>query len=539
MRIVLINAPVSGYNIRDLYLAEPLGVAYLAAYLDKNGFETQILDCFTQGFHQIFPVNDLLRRGMTNSQIREALVKINADVIGIHSNFTTHYPDAENVARVARETFPGRPIVFGGAHATMDATNIVAKGVADYVVRGEGELTAVELFRALWEKADTSAIQGITYKDRSGKVCHTPDRPLIQDINSLPFPAREKLDMDIYLKNSKEVAPVAMKYPVASILTSRGCQYDCVFCSTKNMWKRKWRGDSAQRVIEEIEMLYNKYGVREVVIMDDNFLGNRKRFHDILDMLIEKKMDLTLSILAGVTVWVLDKPLLTKMQKAGFYRLMFPVETGSQEAMKFINKPVNLVQAKELVQEANRIGLWTQAPFLIGFPYETREDIMKTLDYAFKFGVDFAFFYVVQPYPGADLYEVFKKEGLLQNMEEKRSTVLKSKYNTLHMKAEELDYLRDWANVRYLLRRILSLMNPVYFAKYFWPKINTFKKFAYFARATSTNLGFLFTRHRRMDIDTNPEALMENLKTCEESSSDEVNKEMSLVSDSGRESRTP
>lgn len=539
MKIVLINAPVSGYNIRDLYLAEPLGIAYLAAYLERNGIEARILDCFTQGFHQVFPVHDLLRRGMTNSQIREALVKIDADVIGIHSNFTTHYPDAENVARIAREVFPDRPIVFGGAHATMDANTIVTKDIADYVVRGEGELTAVELFRALETKSDTSGIQGITYKDRSGKIRHNPDRPLIQDVNTLPFPAREKLDMDIYLKNSREVAPVAMKYPVASILTSRGCQYDCVFCSTKNMWKRKWRGDSAKRVLEEIEILYNKYGVREVVIMDDNFLGNRKRVHEILDMLIEKKMDLTLSILAGVTVWVLDKPLLKKMQQAGFYRLTFPVETGSQEAMKFINKPVNLEQAKDLVQEANRIGLWTQAPFLIGFPYETREDIMATLDYAFKFGVDFAIFYVVQPYPGADLYEVFKKEGLLkENMQEKRSTVLKSKYDTVHMKAEELDHLRDWANVRYLLLRILSLMNPAYFAKYFWPKINSFKRFAYFVRATSTNLGFLFTRHRRMDIDTNPQALQENLKTCDESS-EELSKELSLVSGSDRESRAP
>ena len=156
MKLVFVNSPISGYNARDLFESEPLGIAYLAAYLEQYDYEVEIFDCFAKGIHQINHIDGLLRKGLTDDQIREGLLAIDPDVIGIHANFTMYFPDAENVARIARQLFPERPIVFGGAHSTMEARSIVEKGIGDYIVRSEGEHTALEFLNALKNFLDKS-----------------------------------------------------------------------------------------------------------------------------------------------------------------------------------------------------------------------------------------------------------------------------------------------------------------------------------------------------------------------------------------------
>lgn len=501
MKIIFINPPISGYNIQDLFESEPLGLAYLGAFLEKEGFDVEILDCFAKGIHQVYKTGGLLRRGLTNHQIKDHLRQMNPDVIGIHSQFTMFFPDASEVAGLVRDLYPQNPIVFGGAHATMDSKSIVETGIADVVVRGEGEITVVELLYAFKKGAPIKDILGLTYRDSSGEVCMTPDRPLIEDIDTLPQPAWHKLDMDIYLKYSKVISPFSMNYPVASLITSRGCPYDCIFCSTKNMWKRKWRADSPQKVVDEIEFLVRHYGVKEIIIQDDNFIVNKKRIETICDLLIEKNLGITLHNPAGLTAWTVDYDLLKKMMQAGFYRVLLPVETGNPKTLTFIRKRVNLEKVLETVKMANKLGLWTQANFIIGFPYETKEDILITIRYAFKSGFDFAAFLIAQPFAGAEMYDIFKKEGLLnENSINKRSIFFKTQFDTKYLKAEEIQQLRDCAAGKYLKKRVIALLNPVYFFNYFWPKINSLSKFKYFIRIVLFNFNFIFNRYRKNDI---------------------------------------
>lgn len=500
MKIVLINPTISGYNNRDLIGAEPLGLAYLAAFLEQKRFDVQILDCFAKGMHQLYKANGFLRKGLTNSRIRELLLQMNPDVIGIHSNLTMFFSDAEEIARLVRKVFPQRPIVFGGAHATMESRSIVEKGIGDLVVRGEGEATAVELFNALEKGASVDNILGLTYRNSLGKVCMTPDRPLLEEIESLPRPAWHKFDMNIYLKNSKKNFPFLMNHPAASLITSRGCPYNCIFCSTKNMWKRKWRADSPEKVIGEIEYLVKNYGVKEIIIQDDNFLVDKKRVDRILDLLIEKNLGITLHNATGITLWTVDYSLLKKMKNAGFYRAAFPVETGNPKTLRFIRKDINLDKIPEIVRMANELGFWTQANFIIGFPYETRKDILTTIHYAFKSGFDFAIFLIAQPFPGAEMYDIYKKEGLLkEELLNKRSIFFETQFDTKYLKAKEIQSLKDWAAGKYIKKRLFALLNPLYFFKYFWPKINSYYKFKYFLRFTLPNLNFIFNKYRKND----------------------------------------
>lgn len=501
MKFLLINPPISGYNERDLFGSEPLGLAYLAGYLESRSESVDILDCFALGMHQIYRWNGYLRKGLTNEQIRLHLKDIQPTVVGIHSNFTMYYPDAREVAQIVRETIPNCRIIMGGAHATMEAESIVASGAADIVVRGEGEMTIFELLQAFKNNSALSDVLGLTYRNDDGRVLKTADRPLWKQIEELPFPAWHKLNMDIYAKYSRQSSPFSMNHPTASLITSRGCPFDCVFCSTKNMWRKKWRADSAEKVVAEIEYLVQHYGIKEIIIQDDNFIADKRRVHKICDLLIERKLGVTLHDPAGFTVWTVDEPLLAKMKKAGFYRVLFPVETGSEKTMTYINKPVKLSEVPAKVAYASRLGFWTQSNFIIGFPYETREDILQTIKYAFDSGFDFAAFLIAQPFAGAEMYNTFRDEGLMDGARmDKRSIYYKTQFNTKHLKAEEIQELRDYAARNYLRHRLIKLANPIYFFRYFWPKINSWQKFVYFLRISIGNFDFISNRYRKNDI---------------------------------------
>ena len=182
------------------------------------------------------------------------------------------------------------------------------------------------------------------------------------------------------------------------------------------MWGRQWRGRSAQNVVREIEELITNYGVREIAFYDDQFLVDKKWVHDICDLIIRRKLGIFLSLPAGTSVWMADEQLLRKMKKAGFYRLNFPVESGNLRSLSFIRKPVKLNSVTEIIKSACKLGFWTSANFIIGFPYETKDEIKQTIKFAYNCGVDYPFFFIARPFPGSEMYDIYKREGLLRGM---------------------------------------------------------------------------------------------------------------------------
>lgn len=484
INLVLIH-PYITVREANVYLSEPLGLVCLATYLKQVFQETisvNILDLYALGANAPAAKDGLYVLGIHDEKIIKAeLEKFKPDLIGITCNFTAYALDSLDVASIVKKIFPLVPVVLGGAHATIEAENIIRENKSvDYVVRGEGEITIEYLLKYLHGGSPIHEVQGITYRNSQKIVVSNPERELMEDLDILPIPDRSLIDMEFYNESNKKCIWYVRKEPVATIITSRGCPYNCVFCSTKVVWKRRWRSRSLKKVFEEIEYLVSQYGIKEIVINDDQFFTEKNRIHEFCEYFIKKKQDLAFSVDAGVSVWLVDKELLEIMRRAGFYSIRFPIETGNEATLKFIRKPVDLHKAKEMIGAANGLGFWTSANFIIGFPYETRQDIEETIRYAFSTKLDYASFLIAKPNAGSDLYEIFRQEGLLDKNVVRASHFYRSDYDTAAMKAEELNNILGKVARKWFMHKLFFFLNPTNIINYMFPKLKSGDDWKYF-----------------------------------------------------------
>ena len=476
--ILLIQSYVTSED-PNIFLIEPFGLSCLANYI-KDSYNVKIIDLFALGCDTLKKRGSFYTRGLSNpDKIIKLVRQFNPDVVGISCKFTSLSNDSYEVAKLIKQIFPNVLIFLGGPHATMDAEDILKNhSYINFIVRSEGEVTFKESLDKIFRGDDFNEVKGLTYRTNQSKIISNPDREFIPDLSILPINDRSNLDMDYYLKGNLKILGFVKQEPVITIMTSRGCPYNCIFCSTKHMWRQKWRPIPAEQVVNEIGMLVNKYGIKEIAINDDQFMLDKNRVNDICNLLIEKKLGITISIPAGTSVWLADEELLKKMKKAGFYRLNFPIETGNPNTMKFIRKPIDLDKAKKTIDIANRLGFWTQGNFIIGFPYETKEEIETTIKYAFDSGLDYAHFFIAQPYKGAELYDICLKEGLLNEVK-RGSDMERTLYNTTTMTAENLQKIRDKATRDYFFYKLRFYLSPFNFYNYFLPKNSNFKDIKY------------------------------------------------------------
>lgn len=483
MRVLLIHPYITTDNPDTAVTTEPLGLLSLASYLKhalRKEIEVSILDLFALGYDQCEIKGRMYVKGLSRKdEILKNVDKFQPNIVGITNNFTAYAQDSFEVAKLIKEEFSNVVLVIGGAHATMEAEQILKNHTyIDYAVRGEGEITFYELVMSLKDNSGINNIRGISYRDGEREIITNPDRELIESLDVLPIIERKYINMEKYKKINSDALPFVRKKPVATIITSRGCPFNCIFCSTKIMWRRHWRALSPENVIKEIKYLVNEYGIREIAIQDDQFILDKKRINNICDLIIQNNLNISLSIPSGTSVWLTDFDLLKKMKKAGFYRLCFNIETGNQKTLKFIRKPVNLVKAKEAIKMTSKLGYWVQGNFIIGFPYETKEEIMETIRYAYNSGLDYVIFLLAKPYAGSEMYEIFKKEGLLHNII-RSSHIERSDYDTKTMKARELNKIYNSALRGFLIHKIAFYMKPNNFYNYLLPKLLTFQDIKY------------------------------------------------------------
>lgn len=488
MRVLLVQSFVTTRIDTSLVnLIEPQGLLAIATYIERemgDAVTIDILDLYEKGQGKLTRRGETLVIGMCDGDaICAEILKFNPDVLGVTSNFSDYFDDVVDLTKIVAGRFPDLTLVLGGAHVTVDADDTLRKNPhVDFIVRREGEITFKELLAKLIEKDnDFSDILGLTYW-MDGVVKSNPDRPLIRELDLLPVPDRKFINMDFYISLNRQVLPYARQHPIATIMTSRGCPYACIFCSTKNMWERRFRGRSAEKVAEEVKYLYDTYGIREFAIMDDQFIGKVKRVEEICHKINELNLgDISLSIPAGTSVWLVNEELLRLMKKTGFYRLNFPIESGNEKTVKFVKKPVNLALVKEMVRMANKIGFWTAGNFIIGFPYETQKDIRETIRYAFDCGLDLPIFLVALPFKGAEMYDIYLKENLLTETVT-RTYATHSFYDTKYLKKEEINALWQEAQGSIIKNKIKFYLNPVNFYNHFWPKMKTYKDLKYLAK---------------------------------------------------------
>ena len=486
MKILLMTHPIiTDEATADNYGAFlPLGVGYLAAMLEKEGFDVCVLDCLAEGYHIRVPAGDKIRIGLADEEIARRVKEIGPDVAGISNNFTSYYTDAVALARLVKDTLPEAFVLAGGAHMTMDYDNAMENDFIDAVVQGEAEYTIIEIADALKDKGaktGLAGIKGLIWRDAGGKVVVNEARPAPIDLDALPMPAYHLLNMKLYLEQKANNFAYSKRFPIGHMITSRGCLYRCIFCSTVKLFM-KFRPRSPENVLAEMEHLVKNYGVKEIHFHDDSFLCEPERIEELCSGIIDRGLDINWQASQGVTVWGLNKELLELMQKSGMYRVGLPVESGSKKTLKFIRKPVNLEKTLEIIEQCNRMGIYTHGNFIIGFPYETKEDILETAEYIKKSNLDFVKLLICQPLAGSDLYDVYLNDGLLEGIAMSASNYENTKYDTAYFSADELNGMRDDIMKGFVDAKLKSLMTVSGIRRLVLPKLYSADRIGYFLK---------------------------------------------------------
>lgn len=488
MNVLLLTHPITvTKGLEDNFgMFPPLGLAYIGAILENHGHKVKTVDCFAEGFQTRANIDGKIRIGLRDNDILAEIKNFNPQVVGISNNFTSFVTDALNLTRIIKKQFPQTMLIMGGAHPTMDYEEIIKLPYVDLIVRGEGEYTMVELLENLSRGNSIEKIKGIVWKKDDSKIVVNETKEPIPNLDSLPIPAYHLLNMTLYLTQKSSNFQYSKKFPVGHLVTSRGCRYNCIFCSTTKLF-RKFRAHSSSRVLEEMEFLIKKYRVREIHFHDDSFLCDSKRVLEICNGILERNLNITWQISQGITICDASKEMLELMYKSGMYRIGLPIESGSKRILKFIRKPIDLDRTIEVINQCNKLGVYTHGNFIIGFPNETKGNIEETASFIYRSNLDFVKLLICQPLAGSDLYEVYKKEGLLGNFPKDGSVYEHTKYDTLNFSARELNKIRNTIIRKFVKNKLKNILSVKGLKRIIFPKVNSLDKLVYFIRLVLTS----------------------------------------------------
>jgi radical SAM superfamily enzyme YgiQ (UPF0313 family) len=382
-----------------------LGLSHIAAVLSKKGYEVKIYNADYKSSEnyadqrEIFESYDNYKKILSNLnhplwlEVKENIESVSPDIIGI-TMLTGTYKSAENVGRIAKELNKDMDVVVGGTHATVLPEETIKNKYFDYVVRGEGEYTFLDLVNGV----RIEDIQNLTYINEKGEIVNNPDREFIEDLDSLPFPSR-----DLYLNETRY-----MDY--GYIMTGRGCPFECTFCASKKVWKGHVRFRSPENVVEEVKHVYDKYGTKFFYFVDDTFTLNKKRSKKICELLVESNLDI--SWICDTRVDTIDEELLRLMKESGCVRMKIGVESGSERILKMVKKKITKRQIRDSVSLIKKVEIDLTIYLMIGFPTETKEEMRETLEFARELEPTYYSLSILAPYPGTEVYDDVIRSGV-------------------------------------------------------------------------------------------------------------------------------
>lgn len=484
-KALLLQSPITlkREDIPTFGFFPPLGLAYLAGVLLRDGFEVEINDLLVEGAGHVEPVGEgKVRMGLPNGEIERILCHKAPGIVGISNNFTSFSADCVRLARVVRKCLPNALIVMGGAHASMEPKSLLATGAIDTVVIGEGEFVFRDLVEAVSEGRLESAMKivGTVWKAEE-EIIDNGCRAPISDLDTIPFPAYRLLSMERYIWQRKANFAAAMRRPFGHMITTRGCPYNCVFCSTTKHFKN-FRKRSPKNILAEMKKLIRDFGIREFHFHDDNFMADPEHVRTLCQMIIQSGMDIRWQVSQGINSNRLDEGLLELMHKSGMYRVGFPIESACPEILRFIAKPIHLDKVKKLIEKCNYLGIYCFGCFMIGFPEETREQLKETTDFIMNSGLDYVKICIAQPLAGSDLYHIYKRLNLYGKAAEESSTYFHTGYDTVYFKAEELNRVREVAFRAFSRQRIKNLFKRAGVRRFILPKLRSLENILYFLK---------------------------------------------------------
>lgn len=364
----------------------PLYYVYLAGAARHAGYEAGIYDAMTKFVDYI--------------EIEQKIRDFNPDFVAV-SVMTCTAPDAIKVIELAKKIDPDVKTICGGVHASFMYEEMFSQTPAlDFIVRGEGEKTIVELLDAITKKGDLSKVDGIVYRS-NGSLAVTPERQLMQNLDGQPM-AWDLLEWKDY---HYFIIPGSR---LGAIDTSRGCDKECTFCSQQKYWRRKWRARSPEDIVREMIELKDRFGVNVILFTDDYPTPDRERWEKLLDLIIEKKVGMYILMETRAADIIRDEDILHKYKKAGIIHIYVGTEATQQESLDYIKKDLSIEESKKALKLLRDHGIITETSMILGFPDETEDSIARTLELAIEFNPDFAHFLAIAPWPYSDIYNDLK-----------------------------------------------------------------------------------------------------------------------------------
>ncbi len=380
MNILLINPAPTGTLKATGVLFPPMGVLYIAAYMEREGYRVDVRDLAVQK----------KRKEMDFKQYH---------IIGISTD-TTRHRQALLLAERAKKS--GCTVVMGGPHPGYVDEEILSTQKVDFIVHGEGEITFSELVSALQKKdGSLHSIRGISFLHK-GQLVRTPRQPFIEDLDRLPLPARHLIDMNDYRRTKlgdRDITP---------LITSRGCPYRCAFCASSHFWGTKVRLRSVESILNELEELYHRYHYRAVAFLDDTFNLFPQRVIELCRGMTERNLDLWWWCLSRADLLLRNEEMVQEMVRAGAKSIFIGIESSNPKTLQTLNKGIDVEETVQAVKMLKRNGLEIHAAYILGGLEETAEAIHETIRFAKQLDTNVAQFSILTPYPGTAVYEQVK-----------------------------------------------------------------------------------------------------------------------------------
>ena len=419
MKVLLINPPQTFYPGSEQPAGNlPIGLMYIAAVLQKSGYQVEILDAF-MGAGSVFQEdNEIINVGLPAELIKQEIEKRRPEIVGVAGPFTSQIGNALKISNLTKQVNPKILTVVGGPHVTLVPQEFLeeAKSV-DIAVMGEGEYAMLEIIQTFEGKNNLSEVLGIAYRQKNEIIVNKSRQPL-DNLDELPYPAYDLVDMERYLNPPEGIGYRSFQDRAISMITSRGCPFNCCFCAVHLHMGQRFRAHSAQYVLDHIQFVVNKFKVKNIFFEDDNLTLNLKRFEAICDGIIERKIKIGWETPNGVRADCLTLELLKKMKQSGANSVFVGVESGDQQILdSVICKSLDLNRVVQFAKDAKQIGLKTGAFYIIGFPGETKENMQRTVDFALGLKRDYdvgMHLFMATPSYGTKLYEDCMVKGYLQ-----------------------------------------------------------------------------------------------------------------------------
>jgi len=393
MKVLLINPPVQDSYINPVlknlfYNSPPLGLCYLAAVLKKDGVEAKIIDAAVEK--------------LTIEQVIKRAKSIEPDIIGVSST-TYSFPSAVLLAAELKKIIGDKKIMIGGPHITSNPEDILKYKCFDFGVIGEGEVTVSELARAIKNGDNIDGIAGLVFNQK-GRLYFSPKRPFIDDLDSLPFPDRDLVPLELYKPQPNDWKIL----PKMSMISSRGCPYGCIFCD-KGVFGQNYRSFSARYIVSEMKLLIEKYKAKDIAFVDSTFTVSAERVRDIISEM--KRQNINVNWTCTVRANIMTGELLKEMKDAGCWRVRIGVESANDEVLKFIKKGITKEQVLRVTKLAAALGLQPKGFFSIGHLVDTKESINETIKFALATPFKDITVQINTPLKNTPQYKIYKDHG--------------------------------------------------------------------------------------------------------------------------------